>query len=91
MADQQAQPPVEETTATATQGQTAVAEQAAHAPPAEEAAEPTPEFSPEEIARLETDDSHAGSVIGKMLAFFFLYTVVVMAIVGWLTVQGYLD
>ena len=51
-------------------------------------AEPEPEkplFSREELAQFDVDDAHAGSVIGKMLSLFFLYTVIAMGLVGWWT------
>ncbi len=48
-------------------------------------APPQPLFDPEELAQFDSDDTLAGSHIGKMLAFFFLYTVIVMSIVVWWT------
>ncbi len=37
-------------------------------------------FDQKQIAEFDADDVTAGRAIGKMLAFFFLYTVIVMAI-----------
>ena len=48
-----------------------------------------PMFDVKEIAQFDADDVAAGRAIGKMLSFFFLYTVVAMSIVGvwtWLTI-----
>jgi hypothetical protein len=42
-------------------------------------------FSELQIEQFDADDSDAGRAIGKMLASFFLYTVIVMAIVSWWT------
>ena len=42
-------------------------------------------FEPDEFAQFDRDDTAAGSHIGKMLAVFFLYTVIVMALVAWWT------
>lgn len=39
-------------------------------------------FEPDEFAQFDRDDTAAGSHIGKMLALFFLYTVIVMALVA---------
>ncbi len=60
---------------------------ASQAPPTATAtAEPEPPlFTDEEIRQFGEDDKQAGSVIGKMLALFFLYTVIIMAWVGWKT------
>jgi ATP-binding cassette subfamily C protein/ATP-binding cassette subfamily C protein CydC/ATP-binding cassette subfamily C protein CydCD len=38
-----------------------------------------------DISRFDSDDVQAGRTIGKMLAFFFLNTVVVMSLVAWWT------
>lgn len=42
-------------------------------------------FDREELAQFDRDDVAAGSHIGKMLALFFLYTVIVMSIVAYWT------
>jgi hypothetical protein len=49
---------------------------------------PQPPFNRAEIAQFDADDVKAGSVIGKMLAMFFFYTVVVMTIVAWWTFRN---
>lgn len=46
---------------------------------------PDPLFTPQELAEFDKDDVQAGSVIGKMLALFFIYTVVVMSLAAWWT------
>lgn len=43
-------------------------------------------FDEEEIQEFDAADGDAGRAIGKMLASFFLYTVIVMSLVGWWTV-----
>lgn len=42
-------------------------------------------FRPADIDAFTADDTEAGSAIGKMLAWFFLYTVIVMSISAWWT------
>ena len=42
-------------------------------------------FDRDEIAQFKADDVAAGAAIGKMLSLLFIYTVIVMALVGWLT------
>ncbi len=42
-------------------------------------------FTEEQIEQFDADDTVAGRSIGKMLAMFFLYTVIVMLIVAWWT------
>ena len=42
-----------------------------------------PLFDAEELAEFVSDDAAAGGNICRMLAFFFLYTVIAMAISGW--------
>jgi hypothetical protein len=42
-------------------------------------------FNEHQIEQFEEDDGDAGRAIGKMLAIFFLYTVIVMSGVGWWT------
>ena len=82
-AGQQQDKPAEHESADAEQsrageGSTATAVQTP--PPADAPA--APPFDREELSELEAEDRHAGSVIGKMLALFFLYTVIAMIIVG---------
>ncbi len=57
--------------------------EAEHAAPA--GTLPEPLFNREELAQFDQDDVQAGSVIGKMLALFFVYTVVVMSLAAWWT------
>ncbi|MGQ0633981.1 MAG: hypothetical protein ACT4QC_05195 [Planctomycetaceae bacterium] len=45
----------------------------------------TPAFDRDEIKSFGADDGHAVTVIGKMLVGFFFYSLVVMALVAWLT------
>lgn len=45
----------------------------------------TPEFDRAEINSFGADDTHAVTVIGKMLVGFFFYSLLVMAVVSWLT------
>ncbi|MBD3676159.1 MAG: hypothetical protein HUJ26_21830 [Planctomycetaceae bacterium] len=53
---------------------------------ADSAAEPFDDhFRPADIDTFTADDTEAGSAIGKMLAWFFLYTVIVMSISAWWT------
>ena len=55
----------------------------AHPPAtAEVAASP---FTERQIDQFDADDGDAGRAIGKMLATFFLYTVIVMSLVAWWT------
>ncbi len=51
-----------------------------HLPPA-----PATPLSPEEFAALEREDVQAGKLIGRLLAFFFLYTIVVTILAAWWT------
>ena len=48
-------------------------------------AAPDEMFDKTDLRFFDAEDGHAGSVIGKMLALFFLYTVVVMAMVAYWT------
>lgn len=43
------------------------------------------QFDREELVQFDQADRQAGGAIGKMLALFFLYTVIVMSIVAWWT------
>jgi hypothetical protein len=56
-----------------------------HAPAAAAVAVPAVPFSEKQIDQFDADDGDAGRAIGKMLALFFLYTVVVMSGVGYWT------
>jgi hypothetical protein len=47
-----------------------------------------PLFDEKELAEFESDDHHAGRAIGKLLAGFFLYTVIVMTIVALWTLKS---
>lgn len=42
-------------------------------------------FHKSDLTFFDSEDGHAGSVIGKMLSLFFLYTVLAMAIVAYWT------
>jgi len=42
-------------------------------------------FNKTDATYFDAEDGHAGNVIGKMLALFFLYTVVVMSLVAYWT------
>ena len=42
-------------------------------------------FDRDEIKQFEADDVQAGKSIGQMLSLMFIYTVIVMALVGYLT------
>jgi hypothetical protein len=42
-------------------------------------------FNEQQVEQFEEDDGDAGRAIGKMLALFFLYTVIVMSGVAWWT------
>lgn len=48
-------------------------------------------FEPDELAQFDTEDVQAGANIGKMLALFFLYTVIVMSLVAWWTYASIVD
>ncbi len=50
--------------------------------PAEPPVNPSELFDKAQLHFFGAEDSHAGGVIGKMLSLFFLYTVVVMALVA---------
>jgi len=52
-----------------------------------EATEPEAMFNKADLSFFSSEDGHAGSVIGKMLALFFFYTVVVMALVAYSTLS----
>lgn len=42
-------------------------------------------FSSADLKQFDADDAQAGRAIGKMLSLFFLYTVVAMSIVAYVT------
>jgi hypothetical protein len=44
-----------------------------------------PLFTEQQIDQFDADDGDAGRAIGRMLASFFLYTVIVMSLVAWWT------
>jgi len=50
-----------------------------------------PLFEEDELEQFDADDVTAGSAICKMLSLFFLYTVIVMAIVGFWTASVVLE
>ena len=56
-------------------------------PPATAAAIPELPFTERQIDQFDADDGDAGRAIGKMLALFFLYTVVAMSIVAYWTLR----
>jgi hypothetical protein len=64
--------------------QVQVAEHAAdvHSPATAVAEVPAVPFSEQQIEQFDTDDGDAGRAIGKMLATFFLYTVIAMSCVA---------
>ena len=43
------------------------------------------QLAPEEFSALEREDVEAGTLIGRLLAFFFLYTIVVTILAAWWT------
>jgi hypothetical protein len=44
-------------------------------------------FDERQIEQFDADDGDAARAIGKMLASFFLYTVIVMSLVAWWTLS----
>ena len=56
-----------------------------HSPATAAVVAPAVPFSERQIEQFDTDDGDAGRAIGKMLATFFLYTVIAMSIVAWWT------
>ena len=56
-----------------------------HLPATAVVAAPERLFTERQIEQFDADDGDAGRALGKMLATFFLYTVVVMLIVAWWT------
>ncbi len=56
-----------------------------HAPAVAAVAVAAVPFTGQQIDQFDADDGDAGRAIGKMLALFFLYTVVVMSGVGYWT------
>lgn len=51
----------------------------------EEATEAAPLFNQAELEQFDADDTVAGRAIGKMLSWFFLYTIIAMSIAAWWT------
>jgi hypothetical protein len=60
----------------------------AHSALGTETANPEKLFTHDEIEQFDADDETAGGTIGKMLALFFLYTVIVMSVVAWWTANS---
>lgn len=56
-----------------------------HPPDTAAVAVPAVPFTEQQIDQFDADDGDAGRAIGKMLATFFLYTVIVMSGVAWWT------
>ena len=56
-----------------------------HAPAVAAVAVSAVPFTGQQIDQFDADDGDAGRAIGKMLALFFLYTVIVMSGVGYWT------
>ncbi len=56
-------------------------------PPATAAAIPELPFTERQIDQFDADDGDAGRALGKMLALFFLYTIVAMSIVAYWTLK----
>ena len=54
----------------------------------QEATEAAPLFNQAEIEQFDADDTVAGRAIGKMLSWFFLYTVIVMSLAAWWTYEA---
>ena len=50
--------------------------------------EEKPLFSGEELSQFDAADTQAGSMIGKLLAAFFLYTVIATGLVAWWTFRA---
>jgi hypothetical protein len=66
--------------------QVQVAEHAADVhQPATTVAVPAEPFTEQQIEQFDTDDGDAGRAIGKMLATFFVYTVIATSLVAWWT------
>jgi hypothetical protein len=47
-----------------------------------------PLFNQSEIDQFDADDTQAGRAIGKMLSYFFLYTVIAMSIASYWTYRS---
>lgn len=45
----------------------------------------SPQLSADEYAALDREDVQAGRLIGRLLAFFFLYTIFVTILAAWWT------
>jgi hypothetical protein len=48
-------------------------------------------FDREDIAQFDQDDVTAGRVLCKLLSLFFLYTLIAMGFVAWLTRSGIME
>jgi hypothetical protein len=53
--------------------------------PATTVAVPGEPFTEQQVEQFDTDDGDAGRAIGKMLATFFLYTIIATSAVAWWT------
>ncbi len=49
------------------------------------------DFDKSERALFDQEDTSAGGNIGKMLALFFVYTIIAMSIAGWWTYRSLID
>ncbi len=54
-------------------------------PAAGHSAVPENPFNREDVAHFDSEDTTAGSAIGKLLAIIFLYTIFAMSIAAWWT------
>lgn len=73
------------TAATETNAETTSTAEASGHDAAHGTASAEPPFDAQELAELGQEDAQAGGNIATMLAIFFLYTVIVMALVAWWT------
>jgi len=48
-------------------------------------------FDRKDIAEFDNDDVTAGRVLCKLLSLFFLYTLIAMSFVAWLTLSGIME
>lgn len=56
------------------------------APAAGHGAAPETHFKREDLEHFDSEDTIAGSAIGKMLAVIFLYTIFAMSLAAWWTI-----
>jgi len=54
----------------------------------EEATQTAPLFNQADLDQFDADDTTAGRAIGKMLSWFFLYTILAMSIAAWWTYKS---